>query len=169
MASPWRVHCEGEWFVGPIPGVGLTAIRFAFPDEGVTADAELLVAEAPRTCAAVVAHLPLTGEVVHGIYSGSEVYITFPRPFRVEPEHASGAVRPGDVGYYFIHGGTEYGWGSDLCELCLFYDRDGSPRMPSGPVAVNVFARLVGDTAPFYAVCRRMRREGAKRLLVEAV
>lgn len=145
----------------------MTVIRFTFPDEGVSADAELLVSEAPRTCAALLARLPLAGEVVHGIYSGSEVYLTFPAAFQVAPEHATRAVRPGDVGYYFIRGGDEYGWGSDLCEICLFYDSDGSPRMPSGPVAVNIFARLVGEAGPFYAVCRRMRREGAKRLLVE--
>ena len=33
--------------------------------------------------------------------------------------------------------------------------------MPEGPVAVNVFARLF-DADAFFAVCRRMRLEGAK-------
>jgi hypothetical protein len=47
--------------------------------------------------------------------------------------------------------------------FCWFYDHDATPSMPEGPVAVNVFARLY-DADPFFAVCRRMRLEGAKRL-----
>jgi hypothetical protein len=33
--------------------------------------------------------------------------------------------------------------------------------MPEGPIAVNVFARL-DEADAFFAVCRRMRLEGAK-------
>ena len=35
--------------------------------------------------------------------------------------------------------------------------------MPEGPIAVNVFA-LLTDAEAFFAVCRRMRLEGAKRV-----
>jgi hypothetical protein len=49
----------------------------------------------------------------------------------------------------------------DYSEVCWFYDLDATPSMPEGPIAVNVFARLYEADA-FFAVCRRMRLEGAK-------
>jgi hypothetical protein len=51
----------------------------------------------------------------------------------------------------------------DYSEVCWFYDLDATPSMPEGPIAVNVFARLY-DADTFFAVCRSMRLEGAKRL-----
>jgi hypothetical protein len=122
--------------------------------------------DALQTCDAVWEHLPVEGFVQHGIYSGSEIYLLLPELLSIEPENATSGVAPGDVGYYAIHGGEEYGWPTDLSELCIFYDRDAEPRMPGGPVQVNVFARMAGNADPFLQVCRRMRIEGRKRLRV---
>ena len=41
--------------------------------------------------------------------------------------------------------------------------------MPDGPVAVNLFARMIGDAGDFFAVCYRIRREGVKRVRIERV
>jgi hypothetical protein len=52
-------------------------------------------------------------------------------------------------------------------QICWFYDRDATPSMAEGPVDVNVFARL-DDADDLFAVCRRMRLEGAKRIEIAA-
>jgi hypothetical protein len=143
-------------------------IVLRFPDEGVSVEAVLLADQAPRTCDAVWEHLPSDGIAQHAIYSGSEVYSRLQHPFVTEPENLTSDVLPGDVAYYYQRGGLQYGFPDDLCEICWFYDRDAVPSMPGGPIQVNLFARLVGDLAAFFAVCRRMRLEGAKPFSVSS-
>lgn len=144
----------------------LRHIVLSFPDEDASVQAVLLEEAAPQTCDAVWAHLPSSGFAQHGIYSGSEVYALWEHPFVVEQENGTHHVMPGDIAYYYQRGGIEYGFPEDLCEMCWFYDRDAAPSMPGGPVQVNLFARMVGDPEPFFAVCRRMRIEGQKRFRV---
>jgi hypothetical protein len=139
-------------------------IVFRFLDEGVAASARLLgEREAPETCRAVLDALPVAGLARHGIYSGSEVYLVLPELLTPRRENATTIVRPGDVGFLTVEKGSGYGIEEDYSEVCWFYDHDATPSMPEGPIAVNVFARLY-DADPFFAVCRRMRLEGAKRL-----
>ena len=107
--------------------------------------------------------LPAAGSARHGIYSGSEVYLVLPALLGPPREHATTIVGPGDVGFLTVEKGSGYGIEEDYSEVCWFYDLDATPSMPEGPIAVNVFARLY-DADAFYAVCRRMRLEGAKRL-----
>jgi hypothetical protein len=57
----------------------------------------------------------------------------------------------------------------DFAEICWFYDLDAEPRMWEGPVPVSIFARIIEPANEFYAVCRRMRREGVKTLSMEMV
>lgn len=144
----------------------LHSIVMTFPDEDVLVEAVLFEDQAPRTCAAVWTHLPLSGFARHGIYSGSEVYALWERSFVVDPENQTSHVLPGDVAYYYQPGRLQYGFPDDLCEICWFYDRDAAPSMPGGPVQVNLFARMIGDPEPFFAVCRRMRLEGQKPIRV---
>jgi hypothetical protein len=139
-------------------------IVFRFPDEGVGAAARLLD-EAPETCRAAVEALPVSALARHGIYSGSEVYLVLPELLTPPREHATTIVRPGDVGFLTVEKGSGYGIEESYSEICWFYDLDATPSMPEGPIAVNVFARLE-DADAFFAVCRRMRLEGAKRIEV---
>jgi hypothetical protein len=110
-----------------------------------------------------LAALPALGSARHGIYSGSEVYLVLPGLLTPPREHATTIVGPGDVGFLTVEKGSGYGIEEDYSEVCWFYDLDATPSMPEGPIAVNVFARLY-DADAFFAVCRRMRLEGAKRL-----
>jgi hypothetical protein len=138
-------------------------IVFRFLDEGIAASARLLRAQAPETCRAVLDVLPADGSARHGIYSGSEVYLVLPALLAAPREHATTIVGPGDVGFLTVEKGSGYGIEEAYSEVCLFYDLDATPSMPEGPIAVNVFARLY-EAEAFFAVCRRMRLEGAKRL-----
>ena len=136
---------------------------FRFPDEGVVASARLLRNEAPETCRAVMEALPAAGTARHGIYSGSEVYLVLPELVRPPREHATTIVGPGDVAFLTVEKGSGYGIEEAYSEICWFYDLDATPSMPEGPIAVSVFARLY-DADAVFAVCRRMRLEGAKRV-----
>jgi hypothetical protein len=138
-------------------------IVFRFLDEDVAAPARLLREQAPETCREVWNALPASGLARHGIYSGSEVYLVLPTLLAAPREHATTIVGPGDVGFLTVEKGSGYGIEEGYSEVCWFYDLDATPSMPEGPIAVNVFARL-DDADAFFAACRRMRMEGAKRL-----
>jgi hypothetical protein len=137
-------------------------IVFRFPDEGIAASARLLE-EAPETGRVVVEALPVSGLARHGIYSGSEIYLVLPDVLTPPQENATTAVQPGDVGFLTLAGGASYGFDEDYSEICWFYDRDARPSMAEGPIAVSLFARFA-DADTFFAACRRMRVEGAKRI-----
>jgi hypothetical protein len=138
-------------------------IVFRFVDEGVAAPARLLREQAPETCRAVLDALPASGTARHGIYSGSEVYLILPELFRPPREHATTIVGPGDVAFLTVEKGSGYGIDEAYSEICWFYDLDATPSMPEGPIAVDIFARLY-DADAFFAVCRAMRLEGAKKI-----
>lgn len=144
-------------------------IRMTFTGEGISVEAELLEDEAPETCRAIWERLPFEGDTVHAVYSGSEIAFFIPSDVIIEAENQTSRVIPGDVGYYHVPPGKMHGWRDGFSEICWFYGRDGRPNMPDGPVAINLFARILGDPAAFYQACYRMRREGAKRLRVERV
>ncbi len=142
-------------------------IRLAFVEEDVSANATLLWGDAPTTCSAVAGLLAVGGVAHHGIYSGSEAVLLLPTLLRLAPEHATAHVRKGDVAFTWLAAGSSYGVEQDFSEICWFYDIDARPSMWEGPVPVSVFARIDEPADDFYAICRRMRREGVKRFRIE--
>lgn len=147
----------------------ISHIRLSFAREQASAQAEVLWGEAPQTCEAILKQLPISGESHHAIYSGSECVLLLPQVLRLPPENATIKVTQGDVGFAWFAAGTAYGVTSDFAEICWFYDLDAEPRMWGGPVPVNLFARIIQPADAFFGVCRRMRREGIKRLVVDAI
>ena len=144
-------------------------IRLIFPDERITATAELLEANAPETCRAIWARLPFEGTLEHGQWSGPETYLPIDPAIRIPPEHQSFHTIPGDIGYYALEGGRMVGWPDDMAELAFFYDRGARPSMIDGPVPVNLFARIVENLEGFADASLRTRREGVKHFRVERV
>ena len=142
-------------------------IRMTFIDEQISVEAELLEDQAPQTCQAIWDGLPREGEGQHAIYSGSEIAFFMDHDLIIEPENQTSCVLPGDIGYYHLPPGLMHEWLDGINELCWFYGSDSRPNMPDGPVKINLFAKMVGDTSGFYAVCYRIRREGVKRVRVE--
>lgn len=144
-------------------------IRLLFPDEGLTAVAELLETEGPETCRMIWDRLPFEGELQHGQWSGPETYLLINPSIRIGPENQTFHTLPGEVGYYALEGGRILGWPDDMAEVTFFYDRGARPSMMDGPVPVNLFARITENLEGFAAMCRRIRRDGVKRLRVERV
>jgi hypothetical protein len=144
-------------------------IRFTILAENASAEAELLTGQAPETAEAVWGILPVAGRAHHAVYSGSEGVLILPETLRVAPEAATAEVTTNDVGFTWFDAGSSHGVTEAFAEVCWFYDRDARPSMHEGPAPVSIFARFVGDTAAFYAACRRMRREGTKAMVIERV
>ncbi|MFN0055853.1 MAG: DUF3830 family protein [Planctomycetales bacterium] len=142
-------------------------LRLSFPEAGASALADLLWDAAPQTCAAVVSLLPTRGVAHQAIYSGSETVMRLEQLTKLDKEHATWEVRRGDLAFTWIAAGSAYNVNEDFAELCWFYDHDARPSMWEGPVAVNVFARIVEPADAFYQMCRRIRREGIKPITVE--
>ena len=145
-----------------------TELRLSFDATDAVCRATLLWDAAPRTCAAIIRELPIRGLVHQAIYSGSESVLLLPELIKLDKENATSAVRRGDLAFTWLAAGLSYGVVEDFAELCWFYDHDAQPRMWEGPVDVNVFARIVEPADAFYAMCRRLRREGVKPLTIEA-
>jgi hypothetical protein len=144
-------------------------IRIGFPARGVSVEVELLEQQAPRMCAFVWTSLPQEGQAHHAVYSGSEIAFDIGPRFTDRLENTTSRVLPGDVGYWFLPGGSMYGVLDDISEFMWFYDRDAEPRMASGPVQVAIFGSMIGDTSAFYAACRAMRRDGQELCRVARV
>jgi hypothetical protein len=144
-------------------------IRLSFDGTDAACVATMLWEAAPRTCAAVVGLLPIRAMVHQAIYSGSESVLVLPQLLKLDKENATSDVRRGDLAFIWIAAGSSYGITEDFAELCWFYDHDARPSMWEGPALVNVFARIVEPADAFYAMCRRIRREGVKPLTVEAL
>jgi hypothetical protein len=111
----------------------------------------------------------VSGESHHAIYSGSEAVLLLPEMVRVEPENATSDVSTGDVGYTYFLAGSSKTVEEDFSEICWFYNWDARPSMWEGPAPVSIFAKITEGAEPFYAVCKRMRREGVKPLSIERV
>ncbi len=141
-------------------------LRFSL-GSGVTALAELRPDHAPATVAGILAAAPFQGMAFHAIYSGSEVAMLLPSDVWLPVENATHRVVPGDLGYFRFRGGRWHGFPDDVAEMCWFYDRDATPSMPDGPVAVNLIGRFTDGWEAFAAACRDMRNSGSQPLSIE--
>lgn len=139
-----------------------------FIESGVSARVKLLWDRAPMTCAAIAALLPIEGQAHHAIYSGSECVQLLKEVPRICRENSTSNVKKCEVAFTWMAAGSAYGVDQDFAEVCWFYDIDAQPRMWEGVVEVNVFGEIIGEADDFFAMCRRMRREGIKPLRIEA-
>ena len=120
--------------------------------------AEMLDAQAPRTCAAVWDALPQSGDAFHGKYARNEIY-TLVEDFAPEPpgrENSTITPIPGDVCAFWFTGqelgSASHGYSADrrpaedamIVDLALFYERNNLLLNPDvGWVPGNVFATIV--------------------------
>ena len=95
--------------------------------------------------------------------------LRLPEVIRIDPENASSSVVPGDVAFTWFEAGAFGIVEETFAEICWFYGKDAVPSMPGGPVPVSLFARITEGAEPFFAACKRIRREGVKPLQVTRV
>lgn len=140
-------------------------LRLILPE--TTAIAELLESQAPATCRTIWDALPFEGELNHGIWSGPETYLMIDPAIRIPPENQTVQTEAGEIGYYTVEGGRIIDWPEDLSELAFFYGRGARPAMPTGPVMVNLFARITDNLGAFAQACDEIRRSGIIGIRIE--
>lgn len=147
-------------------------LRVTLPAEDVSWPVDLLESEAPDLCAAIREALPLETELVHGKFSGEEVYAPTDREaLRDLPkENLTYDVAAGDVGYWDSHrddGAVVRNRGA-FGELVFVYGRQARPRMGADhPVAVDLIGRVSGNVEGFEAAAARRQYEGTTTVRVE--
>jgi len=141
---------------------------------GVACRARLLDDQAPATCAAVWAALPLTGDAYHAKFARNEVYTLLPR-ITAAPHRENPTVTPipGDVCLFDFEpweiGNPAYGYepGSaahaeqGATDLAIFYDRNNLLLNGDvGWVPGSVFATIEEGLAEMAAACTHLWRHG---------
>jgi Protein of unknown function (DUF3830) len=149
-------------------------IRLTFATGGESVLAEMLDDEAPETCRLVWQRLPLEHKVVHGQYSGAEVFILLDNPQPSLPENLAQIPLPGEILYFHDSGGNVTSGPHPVSEICLVYGRGVVLRGPEGvPTYATLFARIPGDWkydwTAFAQACRRARSDIPQRLRIERV
>jgi len=146
-------------------------IRISFPNESISAVADLLEADCPNTCEAIWHLLPLRVKAIHDIWSGHQVLAHLDNKFVLPPENVLTYLPiPGDIFYYYrpphYFRGSPYGR-SESAEIGIVYDRDTRPQGPRGPEAVSLFANISSNLEGFARACEDMICRGQKDLLIE--
>ena len=72
-------------------------IRLSFVNSGESVVADMLDEEAPEVCRIVWDLLPVEGEVLHGMYSGAEVFLLLDATVRQPPENLCQLPLPGEL------------------------------------------------------------------------
>ena len=76
-------------------------IRLTFVATGEFVLAEMLDDEAPGVCRHVWDLLPVEGKVIHGMYSGAEVFLMLGNPQAVPRENLVQLALPGELLYFY--------------------------------------------------------------------
>jgi hypothetical protein len=147
-------------------------IRLTFVATGESVVAEMLDDEAPQTCKAVWDLLPAKGKMIHGMYSGSEIFMLLDNPQPAPIENQVQLPLPGELLFFHDPGGSQFTGANKVGEICIVYGRGVTARGPEGAsIFVNMFARIPGDWkydwVDFANACRRVRYEGPQILRIE--
>jgi hypothetical protein len=145
-------------------------LTFAETGESVVAD--LLEAEAPRICEAVWEMLPVEKKMIHGMYSGPEVFMVLDKAQEISRENDVQLPLPGEILYFYDPGTSAGGGNRAVSEICVVYGRGVSLKQHDAvPTFASLFARIPGDWkrdwTDFAAACRRIRTDRASRMRIE--
>jgi hypothetical protein len=147
-------------------------IRLTFKTSGESVLAEMLDDEAPNVCEFVWNKLPIETKVIHGMYSGLEVFAMLDRPEPAAEENMVQLPLPGELLYFFDPSVGAVGARKPVGEVVLAYGRGVVLRAHEGvPTHCALFARIPGDWKydwlNFAKECRKARWEGPQVLRIE--
>ena len=149
-------------------------IKLTYVTTGESAYAEMLDDEAPNVAKLVWDLLPVETKVIHGMYSGAEVFALLDDPKPAPPENQAQLPLPGELLYFYDATSNVTSARKAVAEICLVYGRGVVLRGPEGvPSHASLFARIPGDWkydwTDFAKACRRARWEGPQTLRIERV
>jgi hypothetical protein len=149
-------------------------IRLTYVNTGESVVAEMLDDESPNVCKHVWNILPIEAKVLHGQYSGAEVFALLENPKELPPESLVQLPLPGELLYFYDESRNVTNPPHPIAEICFVYGRGVFLRGGEGvPTYCSLFARVPGDWKydwpEFAQVCRKARREGPQLLRIERV
>lgn len=149
-------------------------IRLTFTDTGESVIADLLETAAPRVCDEVWNMLPLERKMIHGMYSGPEVFMVLEKPREIPRENEVQLPLPGEVLFFYDPGTSSAGGNRAVSEICVVYARGVALKQHEAvPTFASAFARIPGDPTrdwpEFVAACRRIRTERTAPMRIERV
>lgn len=154
-----------------------THLRVTLEQRGVSALVRLLTEEAPRTCASVVAALPLSAPVFHGKYARNEIYALFPRFAGSDPGRENTTITPipGDLCWFTFSGddlgNPAYGYETEvehrgqsaIVDLAVFYGRNNLLiNGDQGWVPGNVWGTVIEGLPELAQACQDVWMSGAR-------
>jgi hypothetical protein len=147
-------------------------IRLTFVDLKVSVLCEMLDDEAPNVCNIVWDLLPVEGKVLHGMYSGAEVFLLLEKAVQHPPENLCQLPLPGEVLFFYDGSSSVANSKKPISEICFVYNRGVVLRGPEGvPTYCSLFARVAGDWKydwlDFRNACRKARWDGPQLLKIE--
>jgi hypothetical protein len=147
-------------------------IRLTFEASQESVLADMLDQEAPQVCQLVWDILPVQTKVIHGMYSGAEVFAMLDHPQPAPNENMVQLPLPGELLYFYDPSTGAVGAKKPVAEIVIVYGRGVVLRAHEGvPTHCALFARLPGDWkhdwVKFAAECRKARWEGPQVLSIE--
>src|SRR4051812_47086063 len=98
-------------------------IRLTFVATGESVAAEMLDDEAPEVCHLVWDLLPVEGKVLHGMYSGAEVFLLLDQAVPHPPENLCQLPLPGEVLLFTDASSSVANSKKPISEICFAYNR----------------------------------------------
>ncbi len=153
----WRDHR------GQPPSEG-RRIVLRLPEYDAHTEVQLAFDLAPDTCENIWNHLPISLTLMHGRYSGPEVFTNAAEvgqhwQWTAKPENRIAYPIPGDMVLYVDP--------SPRIQLNYFHDRGSIPFGTPRPEIGSLVGSSVGDFGRFAEACWRLGYEGWKTLVVE--
>ena len=147
-------------------------IRLSYIASGESVLAEMLDDEAPNVCEFIWGRLPIETKVIHGMYSGLEVFAMIERPEPAPSENMVQIPLPGEILYFYDPSTGAVGAKKPVGEVVLVYGRGVILKAHEGvPTHCALFARIPGDWkydwVNFAKECRKARWEGPQVLRIE--
>ena len=147
-------------------------IRLSLVQTGESVIAEMLDKEAPQTCKLVWDMLPLEHSLIHGRFSGMEVFVLLDECIIIQDEMRTNMPLPGEICYWTDSGSSVTSSGKPDAEILMAYGRGVTLRGAEGiPSFGNLFARIPGDWkydwVDFANVCNRIPTDGTQLLRIE--
>ena len=145
--------------------------EFSYLDEGVSARARLLEAEAPVTVETLWRLAPYEGQAGHAIFSGTACALYIDPAITIPMEHATTQIQTGDLMFTRYDARQRHGFPEALSEIYWAYDRYCRPTMPGAmlPVCPNVFGAFEEGFEAFFEASRNIRTEGRKKIAVTKI
>ena len=99
-------------------------IRLTYVASGESVLAEMLDDEAPNVCEHVWKILPIETKVIHGMYSGLEVFAMVDNPQPAPHENMVQLPLPGELLYFYDPSTGAVGAKKPVAEIVLVYGRE---------------------------------------------